>query len=60
MKRTYIKPDTKCISLHATHHLATISTNNIQGVTSTMLSRENESLFDEEEEEEDNLGGWFK
>ena len=57
MKRNYIKPATKCISLHTDHLLGTVSTNNTQGVTSSMLSRENN--WDDEEEEE-NTGGWFQ
>ncbi len=59
MKRKYIKPATKNISLHTDHLLGTVSTNNTQGVVSSMLSRENSSAWDEEEEEE-NTGGWFQ
>lgn len=61
MKKTYIKPIVKTVKMYGGHLLAGGSGNEVNSSMSDKAkaySRES-SIWDEEEEE-DNLGGWFK
>ena len=58
-KIRYIKPEVKVISLCCSNHLVNGTNLTLEAEQKDMTSRES-SIWDEEEEEEDNLGGWFK
>lgn len=59
MKAIYVKPQTKIVPLFAAFAIMAGSETIHEGVQETNLSRQQDSIWDEEEEE-DNLGGWFK
>ena len=60
MKAIYIKPQTKIVPLIAAFAIMAGSVNDDEAPQENNLSRQQGSIWDEEEEEDDPFGGWFK